>query len=90
MKKILRVATFLIPILALLSSTCLAADSVSLSISCTIPAIPGVNSPGIIHEEQLPPKINLSENKAPEEITQKNPAVISQDDTTYQKTIYSR
>lgn len=88
----------------LLTGVAYAGDTLSLSISCTIPAIPGVNAP-LIEEETLTTKEdpNIKEKiESQEAIQPQSPAMIQQDNQEEKlmyggqnslvlvKTIYSR
>ena len=69
------------------------AESLSFSVSCTIPAIPGVNAPPFPEEKTATPQVQqIVEQKAkekPEETKAEAPAMI-QEDSVDVKTIYPR
>lgn len=52
MKKIISLAMVLITVLSV-ADFALAGDNVTLSISCTIPAIPGINAPPLLVKQGL-------------------------------------
>ena len=70
-----------------------AGDNVSFSVSCTIPAIPGVNAPPFLEERTATPQVQqIVEQKAkekPEETKAEAPAMIQEDNVAV-KTIYPR
>lgn len=81
MKKTLLFVSLLIVLAFLSANTVFAGDSLSLSISCTIPAIPGLNAP-LIEEETSRIETGTSAQQKPEsgkETQPQTPALIQQD-----------
>lgn len=70
-----------------------AENSFSLSVSCSIPAVPGLNVP-LIEEETTrtePEQNAIIRNEIKEEAKEQMPAMLAQEDTAKTvKTIYSR
>ena len=103
MKNRTKILTVSFMLLLALVDVALAGEGVSLSISCTIPAIPGVNAPLI---EEQKPQIKTDTPTQPtaaavkEETLQQAPAMIQQDNQketsenqatlVMVKTLYSR
>lgn len=70
-----------------------AGDSLSLAVSCSIPAVPGLNVP-LIEEETTrtePEQNTIIKNEIKEESKEQMPVMLVQEDTAKTvKTIYSR
>jgi len=75
-------------ILISLTNTAHAGDGISLSISCTIPAIPGVNVP-LIEEETLKTQTDthIAQKTEPQKETQSETPTMIQEDNQEEKLI---
>jgi hypothetical protein len=53
----------------ILVGSCLAADSVTVSVSCTIPSVPGLNAPGVLDEKYIERPVGDNQASQEESIT---------------------
>lgn len=82
MKQALMIIPMLVMLTLAYADTGLAGDSLSLSVSCTIPAIPGVNSPLIEEEKISETEVDTATkpmSKPQEEPLPESPQMIQQD-----------
>lgn len=109
MKEELKKIMILVPVLVVISfllPRLVCADSCSIVVSCTVPAIPGVNAPALLVNESLESKQTEKTTLAGAELTEEQPNISldtiaeeskeeiksSQEESPFRlvKTIYSR
>lgn len=82
MKKILKNSLLVLMLILSLQEGVKAQDAATLSVSCTIPAIPGVNAPALIEEETIKEKSDILIRQGAEkqeERKESHPAMIQED-----------
>lgn len=94
MKKIATKTVFFIILLLIFSYDGFCEDSVSINVSCTVPAIPGINAPLLETENQVAepenPEYTLQNDQQSGKNEQPMPLIQEDDQTMLVKTFYPR